>query len=62
MQLPPAFCHSSQALRLQRATGHVGNVLDLWTVEHYRKEEGLVAKGGCNLTQHSSALCAQHPP
>lgn len=41
MQLPPAFCNSSQVLRLQRlqrATGHVGNVLDLWAVEHIARQ------------------------
>lgn len=38
MLLPPAFCHSSGVPWLQRTTGHVGNVLDLWTVEHIARQ------------------------
>lgn len=50
MQLPPFFCRSFRVPRLQRAAGHVGRVLDLWTVQHWGKEGGLVAAEGRSRT------------
>ena len=36
-QLPPFFCRSFRVPRLRRAAGHVGQVLDLRTVQHWGK-------------------------
>lgn len=54
MLLPPAFCHSSR-VRSQRTTRHVGNVLDLWTVEHIaRQRTPQAARGRQDPVQNSA--------
>ena len=40
-QLPPFFCRSFRVSRSRRVAGHVGQVLDLWTVQHWGKGGGL---------------------
>ena len=40
-QLPPFFCRSFRVPRSRRVAGHVGQVLDLWTLQHWGKGGGL---------------------